>query len=138
MSYYFKVYGLLLEYWLSNSNFVDFLNLCSDKELFIFWGISNIIIKAPRYIQQPLTIISLVSSTHTLCVCVWTDNPSVYSLVNWAMWENSATYYHWWQTVLCHVKVCITVKSMWYPTQWYCLWYYPSSELLFWYHPCSK
>ncbi len=38
--YYFKVYGLLLEYWLSNSGFVDFLNLCSDKELFIFWGIS--------------------------------------------------------------------------------------------------
>ncbi len=27
-----------------------------------------------------------------------------------------------------------TVKSMLYPTQWYCLWYYPSSELLFWYH----
>ncbi len=33
--------------------------------------------------------------------------------------------------LLCHTKVCITVKSMWYPTQWYCLWYYLSSELLF-------
>ncbi len=30
-------------YWnidLSNISFVDFLNLCSEKELFIFWGIS--------------------------------------------------------------------------------------------------
>ncbi len=43
-----------------------------------------------------------------------------------------------WYKILCHAKVCITVKSMLYPTQWYCLWYYPSSELLFSYHPCSK
>ncbi len=40
----------------------------------------------------------------------------------------------WWR-LLCHAKVCITVKSMLYSPQWYCLCYYPSSELLFLYHP---
>ncbi len=48
--YYFKVYGLLLEYRLSNISFVDYLNLCNDKELFIVWGISF-------HIFGPLTLI---------------------------------------------------------------------------------
>ncbi len=48
--YYFKVYGLLLEYWLGNSSIVDLFNKCSDKELFIFWGISF-------HIYGPLTLI---------------------------------------------------------------------------------
>ncbi len=47
---------------------------------------------------------------------------------------SSSLMYHF----LCLAKLCLTVKSMWYPTQWYCLWYYPSSELLFWYDPSSK
>ncbi len=64
--YYFKVYGLLLEYWLSKSRFVDFFNICSDKELFIFcmtvhWQ------HRPRFRQIPMikiTKIDQIESYH--------------------------------------------------------------------------
>ncbi len=60
--YYFKVYGLLLEYWLSNSSFVDFLNLYNDKELFIFWG-SDILLNVKCVATYFMDIAPLVHRT---------------------------------------------------------------------------
>ncbi len=56
----------------------------------------------------------------------------IYIFMNMSLpkcWPKLGPSYSWCHD-LCHAKVCITVKSMWYPTQWYCLWYYPSSEPL--------